>query len=117
MNIRIDPIADVIADFAAGKMVIIVDDADRENEGDLTVATEMVTAEQLNFMLSEARGLICVSISSKLAEKLELPLQVSNNSSPFETPFSPVTVLQQQRRRRRRRGKPGGVGSSGSNEM
>lgn len=84
----LSPIDDVIADYRNGKMVIIVDDADRENEGDLALATEWVTPQSLAFMMHQARGLICVTISPDLAKRLELPQQVDNNNSPYRTPFA-----------------------------
>ncbi len=88
VSFTIAPFDEVVKRFRAGEMVIIVDDADRENEGDVTVATECVTPEMVNFMMREARGLICVTIAPELAEKLQLPLQVINNNSPFNTPFA-----------------------------
>lgn len=88
MSFTIAPFEEVVKRFRAGEMVIIVDDADRENEGDITIATECITPEQVSFMMREARGLICVTISPELAEKLHLPLQVINNNSPFNTPFA-----------------------------
>lgn len=91
MSLPIAPLEDVLDDIAQGKMVILVDDADRENEGDLTIATEKVTPEILSFMMKEARGLICTSISHELAVQLKLPLQVRSNSSAFQTPFT-VTI-------------------------
>lgn len=85
---KLASISEAIADLKSGKMVIIIDDSKRENEGDLVVATELVTPEILSFMMHQARGMICVSISKPLAEKLKLPLQVLNNNSPFNTPFT-----------------------------
>ena len=85
---QLDPIEDVIAHFSSGGMVIIVDDEDRENEGDLVVATEKVTPEALAFMMNHGRGLICVTIGKEIAQKLNLPLQVLYNNSPFQTPFA-----------------------------
>jgi 3,4-dihydroxy 2-butanone 4-phosphate synthase/GTP cyclohydrolase II len=87
-GLKIDPIEEVILAFSKGEMVIIVDDADRENEGDLVVATEKLTADALAFMMKEGRGLICVTISREVASKVNLPLQVLNNNSPFQTPFA-----------------------------
>jgi 3,4-dihydroxy 2-butanone 4-phosphate synthase/GTP cyclohydrolase II len=87
-GIHIHPFAEVLADFRAGKPVILVDDAERENEGDIAIATEAITPELVSFMLQHARGLVCVSISVELAEHLNLPLQVLNNNSPFNTPFT-----------------------------
>ncbi|MCU0288943.1 MAG: bifunctional 3,4-dihydroxy-2-butanone-4-phosphate synthase/GTP cyclohydrolase II [Acidobacteria bacterium] len=71
-----------------GKMIIIVDDEDRENEGDLMIASEKVTPEAVNFMALHARGLICVSLSEERSTQLELPLMVRENTSHFETPFT-----------------------------
>lgn len=72
----------------AGKMVIIVDDEDRENEGDLTIASEKITPEAINFMAKHARGLICVSLTESRSNELQLPLMVDKNTSHFETPFT-----------------------------
>lgn len=71
-----------------GRMIIIVDDEDRENEGDLTVAAEMATPEIVNFMATNGRGMICVSITEDRADELDLPLMVNDNTSQFETPFT-----------------------------
>ena len=71
-----------------GKMIIIVDDEDRENEGDLMIASDKVTPEAINFMALHARGLICVSLSEERSALLELPLMVRDNTSHFETPFT-----------------------------
>jgi len=82
------PIEQAIADIKRGKMVILVDDEDRENEGDLTMAAEMVTPETINFMTKYGRGLICLSLTQEKADRLDLPLMVSNNTSKFETGFT-----------------------------
>ncbi len=85
------PIAKIEAaldDIRQGKMVILVDDEDRENEGDLVIAAELVTPEAINFMAKEGRGLICLSLNEARADYLELPLMVSNNSSSFGTAFT-----------------------------
>ena len=87
VGVELSPLSEIIADIQAGKMVILVDDADRENEGDIAIATECLTAEAVAFMHQHARGLICVSISHEVAQKLSVPLQVTNNQSPFHTPF------------------------------
>lgn len=71
-----------------GKMIIIVDDEDRENEGDLMIASEKVTAQSINFMSKHARGLICVSLTEDRSRELQLPLMVDKNTSRFETPFT-----------------------------
>jgi 3,4-dihydroxy 2-butanone 4-phosphate synthase/GTP cyclohydrolase II len=81
-------IEDAIEDIRAGRMVILVDDEDRENEGDLTIAAEHVTPEAINFMARYGRGLICLSISEEKARKLRLPPMVHDNSSPFGTAFT-----------------------------
>ena len=87
-EVALTPFNEVISAFQCGEMVIIIDAADRENEGDLAVATERLTAEYVNFMLQEARGLVCVSIGPAAAERLKLPYQVCDNHSPFGTPFT-----------------------------
>lgn len=71
-----------------GKMIIIVDDEDRENEGDLMIASEKVTPEAVNFMATHARGLICVSLTEERSNELDLPLMVNDNTSHYETPFT-----------------------------
>ena len=80
-------IEDAIESIRAGKMVIVVDDANRENEGDLTIAAEKVTPEAINFMARYGRGLICLSMTPERLDELEIPLMVSQNSSRFETAF------------------------------
>ena len=65
-------IQEVVEDLRQGKMIILVDDANRENEGDITIAAEKITPETINFMLTHARGIICLAINAELAEKLEL---------------------------------------------
>ncbi len=81
-------IEQAIKDIAAGKMVILVDDEDRENEGDLTMAAEDVTPEAVNFMAKYGRGLICLSLTSDKADSLDLPMMVSDNTSQFHTGFT-----------------------------
>ncbi|MDO3380020.1 bifunctional 3,4-dihydroxy-2-butanone-4-phosphate synthase/GTP cyclohydrolase II [Geoalkalibacter halelectricus] len=81
-------IEEALKDIRQGKMVILVDDEDRENEGDLTMAAEMVTPEAINFMAKEGRGLICLSLTEERADFLELPLMVRENSSSFGTAFT-----------------------------
>ena len=77
-----------LKEIRQGKMVILVDDEDRENEGDLAMAAEMVTPQDINFMAKEGRGLICLSLSEKRADHLNLPLMVQENSSSFGTAFT-----------------------------
>ena len=80
-------IEDAIAAIRAGEMVIVVDDEDRENEGDLTMAAEKITPEAINFMAKHGRGLICLAMTPERLDELEVPLMVSKNSSRFETAF------------------------------
>jgi len=80
-------IPEALEDFRAGRMVVVVDDEDRENEGDLTVAAEMITPEIINFMAMHGRGLICLALSSELCDKLQLPLMSPSNTSRFGTAF------------------------------
>ena len=82
---------EAIEDFRKGEFVIIVDDEDRENEGDLVVAAELITPEKVNFMLKHARGVLCAPITISRCEELDLPHQVSNNTSVLGTPFT-VTI-------------------------
>lgn len=90
-NIHLDSIEDAIEDFRNGKMVIVVDDEDRENEGDLIVAAEKITPEQVNFMLKNARGVLCAPLTISRCRELGLDRQVENNTSMLGTPFT-VTV-------------------------
>ncbi len=84
----VSSIDEVIEDIKAGKMVILVDDEDRENEGDLYMAASTVTPEAVNFMATHGRGLICLTLSPDLIDKLELPMMVSDNKSPYGTGFT-----------------------------
>jgi 3,4-dihydroxy 2-butanone 4-phosphate synthase/GTP cyclohydrolase II len=84
----LDKIEDAITDIKAGKLVIVVDDEDRENEGDFITAARNVTPEIINFMATHGRGLICAPISEELANHLKLEMMVSSNSSLHETPFT-----------------------------
>ena len=85
---QFDAVDDVIADFAAGRIVIVTDDEDRENEGDLIMAAEKVTPEAINFMTKYGRGLICAPISSERAEQLGLRRMVTQNREMFKTDFT-----------------------------
>src|ERR1700726_4376179 len=80
-------IEEAIAAVRAGKMVIVVDDEDRENEGDLTIPAEKITPDAINFMARYGRGLICLAMTPERVDELEIPLMVSRNSSRFETAF------------------------------
>jgi 3,4-dihydroxy 2-butanone 4-phosphate synthase / GTP cyclohydrolase II len=84
----IDSIEQAIADIRAGKMVIVLDDEDRENEGDLVMAAQMITPDAINFMRREAGGLICVPIIGKRLDELQIPLMVSENTAVHETAFT-----------------------------
>lgn len=88
MLIELNTIKEAIADIKAGKVVIVVDDEDRENEGDFICAAELITPEIVNFMATYGRGLICAPIPEKRCEQLELELMVSSNTSMHGTPFT-----------------------------
>ena len=90
-NIQLSSIEDAVKDFKEGKFLIVVDDEDRENEGDLIIAAEKITAEKVNFMLKHARGVLCAPITLSRCEELDLPHQVMDNTSVLGTPFT-VTV-------------------------
>ena len=90
-NFKLSSIEDALKDFKEGKFVIVVDDEDRENEGDLIIAAEKITAEKVNFMLKHARGVLCAPITLSRCEELDLPHQVMDNTSVLGTPFT-VTV-------------------------
>lgn len=91
MEYKLDSIEDAIKDFAEGKFLIVVDDEDRENEGDFIVAAEKITSEKVNFMLKNARGLLCAPITLERCKELELPYMVQDNTSMLGTPFT-VTI-------------------------
>ncbi|RDV29381.1 3,4-dihydroxy-2-butanone-4-phosphate synthase [Alteromonas aestuariivivens] len=80
--------AEIIEDIRQGKMVILMDDEDRENEGDLIMAAEHVTPEAINFMVTHARGLVCLPMTQQRCRKLKLPLMVDNNEAQFSTNFT-----------------------------
>ena len=88
---KLSSIEDAIKDFREGKFVIVVDDEDRENEGDLIMAAEKITPEKVNFMLHNARGVLCAPITISRADELDLPHQVEENTSMLGTPFT-ITV-------------------------
>src|SRR5688572_23744952 len=77
-----------LAEYRAGRMVILVDDEDRENEGDLCLAAEKVTAEAINFMAVHARGLVCLALTEERLEQLQIPMMVTHNTSKHETAFT-----------------------------
>lgn len=84
-------VEEALADYKEGKFVIVVDDEDRENEGDLIIAAEAITPEKVNFMLKNARGVLCAPITLSRCEELDLPHQVSDNTSMLGTPFT-ITI-------------------------
>ncbi len=90
-NYKLNTIDEALIDFKAGKFVIVVDDEDRENEGDFITAAETITPEKVNFMMRYGRGVLCTPISEEIASRLELDMQVHDNTSLHETPFT-VTV-------------------------
>ena len=122
---KFDTIEQAIADLKAGKMVLVTDDADRENEGDLIMSAEHVTTEAINFMATYAKGLICMPCDGKILDRLQLDPMVANNTDNHETAFT-VSIdhkdtttgisavergdLQHQRRQRSRRGSRGPEG-------
>lgn len=85
---QLNAIEDIIEDIRLGKMVILMDDEDRENEGDILVAAEKVTPEIINFMINEGRGLLCQTITEETANRLHLPLMVKKNTEQFSTNFT-----------------------------
>lgn len=90
-NIKLDTVEEAIKEFRKGEFVIVVDDENRENEGDLIIAAEKVTPEKVNFMLKHARGVLCAPIPISRCKELDLDVQVSDNTSMLGTPFT-VTV-------------------------
>ncbi len=90
-KIKIDSVEEAIRDLSEGKMIIVVDNEDRENEGDLIVAAQTITPEQVNFMLHQGRGVLCAPITKERARELKLEPQVADNTSILGTPFT-VTV-------------------------
>ena len=87
-NIKLDNISDAIEDIRQGKIIIVVDDENRENEGDFICAADLITPELINFMAKHARGLICTPITEKRSRKLNLYPMVSNNTDPMDTAFT-----------------------------
>ena len=85
---KINTVDEAVDDIAAGKMVILVDDEDRENEGDLCMAAEKITPEAINFMAKHGRGLICLSLTPERVDELKLPMMTDDNTSAFGTAFT-----------------------------
>lgn len=90
-KLKINTVEEALKDFKEGRFVIVVDDEDRENEGDLIIAAEKITAEKVNFMLKYARGVLCAPITLSRCDELDLPRQVDENTSMLGTPFT-VTI-------------------------
>lgn len=88
MSVKISPVEEIIADIRAGRMVILVDEEDRENEGDLVLAADFVTPEAINFMAKFGRGLICLTLTHDRCKQLNLPLMVTNNGASHGTNFT-----------------------------
>src|SRR5688572_13534757 len=86
-NMPFASIKEALEDFRAGRMLVVVDDEDRENEGDLTVAAEKVTPEIINFMAVHGRGLVCLALSPEKCDQLQLPMMSARNTSRFHTAF------------------------------
>ncbi|RAV30307.1 3,4-dihydroxy-2-butanone-4-phosphate synthase [Sinomicrobium soli] len=95
-EIKLNTIEEAIADIRAGKIVIVVDDEDRENEGDFVAAAEMATPELINFMATHGRGLICAPLTEKRCKELGLHVMVNNNTDPMETAFTVSVDLRGQ---------------------
>ena len=86
--VKISPVEDIIADMAAGKIVVLVDEEDRENEGDLVLASDFVTADAINFMARFGRGLICLTLTKERCERLQLPPMATRNGGKYSTAFT-----------------------------
>jgi len=84
----ISPVSEIVAELRAGRMVILVDEEDRENEGDLVLAAEFVTPEAINFMVTHARGLVCLTLTEERCRQLDLPLMASRNGTRYGTNFT-----------------------------
>src|SRR6186713_2535582 len=91
MTMSLNKVSEAIAAIAAGELVVVVDDDDRENEGDLIMAASKATAEKVAFMIRHTSGIICVPVTAERAEQLHLPPMVANNRDPMRTAFT-VTV-------------------------
>ena len=87
-NIQLNTIEEAIEDIRQGKIIIVVDDEDRENEGDFLAAADKVTPEMINFMATHGRGLICAPLTESRCKELGLQVMVNNNTDPMETAFT-----------------------------
>ena len=90
-EVEFSTIDEALEDIAAGRMIVVVDDEDRENEGDLVMAAEHVTPDAINFMAMHARGWICLALTPERCDELDLELMTAKNDTPYETPFT-VTI-------------------------
>ena len=90
---KLNTVEEVLEDFRQGKVVIVVDDEDRENEGDFIVAAEKITPEIVNFMLHNGRGVLCAPLTEDRCRELDLDMMVGNNTSLLGTPFTVTDVL------------------------
>ncbi|MDR2979857.1 MAG: 3,4-dihydroxy-2-butanone-4-phosphate synthase, partial [Bacteroidales bacterium] len=91
MDFKLSTIEEALEDFKVGKFLIVVDDEDRENEGDFIIAAEKITPEKVNFMMTHGRGVLCTPLTSERCRQLDLEMQAGNNTSMLGTPFT-VTV-------------------------
>ncbi|MGB3287761.1 MAG: 3,4-dihydroxy-2-butanone-4-phosphate synthase, partial [Burkholderiaceae bacterium] len=87
-SFEISSVPEIVAELRAGRLVILVDEEDRENEGDLVMAAEFVTPEAINFMVTHARGLVCLTLTEERCRQLDLPLMASRNGTRFGTNFT-----------------------------
>ncbi len=101
------PMEEILEDIKAGKMVIVCDDEDRENEGDLTMAAELVTADDINFMATHGRGLICLPMAEELVDRLDIPQMTVHNSSRMGTGFTVSIEARDGHHHRHLRRRPG----------
>ena len=85
---KLNTTAEIIEDFRLGKMVVLMDDEDRENEGDLIMSAELITADAINFMVTHGRGLVCLTLTEERCALLNLPLMVEDNTAAFSTNFT-----------------------------
>jgi 3,4-dihydroxy 2-butanone 4-phosphate synthase/GTP cyclohydrolase II len=88
IHMPISTTQEIVDELRAGRMVILVDEEDRENEGDLVLAAEHVTPEAINFMIRHARGLVCLTLSEEICDRLELPMMTTRNGTSFGTNFT-----------------------------
>src|SRR3546814_17736180 len=104
---EISPVPEIVAELRAGRLVILVDEEDRENEGDLVMAAEFVTPDAINFMVTHGRGLVCLTLTEDRCRQLELPLMASRNGTRYGTNFTQSIEAAGGRSEERRVGKEG----------